>query len=167
MVSSEVWYGVITGRDSPEDLPLRASDHPFLRGLSRPWVEGVSQGSVDTNYEPGEILFREGEVADRFYLVFHGRVALEVTGPGGCRCVVQTVGPGEVLDWSCLGVPYLWRFDGRAVKETRVVSLSSSVLRRALDARPADGFRFLQRLLLVTGQRLESARSQLVEGREL
>ena len=168
MDTSDVWYGVITSRDSRQEEPrLRVSDHPFLRGLNPALVEAVSQGSVDTTYETGELLVREGDVADRFHLVFHGEVAVEVGGPEGKRQTVQTIGPGEVLGWSWISPPYLWQFDGRAVKETRVVSLDTSVLRRALEARPVEGYRFLQRLLPVIGQRLENTRVQLLELRDI
>jgi len=166
MVGSEVWYSVVTSRDAPDDPPLRVSDHPFLRGMSPEWVEAVGKGSVDVTYEPGELLFRDGEVADRFFLIFHGLVTVELREPGGRPRAIQTIGPGDVLDWSGIVPPYVWRFDGRAVKETRVVSLNSSALRRSLDTHPADGVRFLRRLLPLIGQRAENARAQLGELRE-
>jgi CRP-like cAMP-binding protein len=163
MGTSEVWYGVITSRDSPKGSRLRVSDHPFFRGMSPGLIEAVSHDSVDTTYEAGEMLVREGEVADRFHLIFHGKVAVEVGGSEEARLTVQTIGPGEVLGWSWISPPYLWQFDGRAVKETRVVSLDASVLRHALESQPTEGYRFLQRLLPVIGQRLENARIQLLD----
>lgn len=168
MGTSDVWYSVITSRDSRQQEPrLRVSDHPFFRGLNPALIEAVGQGSVDTTYETDEMLVREGEVADRFHLIFHGKVAVEVGGSQGTRQTVQTIGPGEVLGWSWISPPYLWQFDGRAVKETRVVSLDTSVLRRALEARPVEGYRFLQRLFPVIGQRLENTRVQLLELRDI
>jgi CRP-like cAMP-binding protein len=168
MDTSDVWYGVITSRDTRQQEPrLRVSDHPFFRGLSPALIEAVSQGSIDTTYETGELLVREGDVADRFHLIFHGKVAVEVGRSEGTRRLVQIVGPGEVLDWSWISPPYLWQFDGRAVKETRVVSLDTAVLRHALESRPVEGYRFLQRLLPVIGQRLENTRVQLLAVRDV
>ncbi|HEY1198596.1 MAG TPA: cyclic nucleotide-binding domain-containing protein [Thermoplasmata archaeon] len=164
MSTSEVWYGVITSRGPRQQEPrLRVSDHPFFRGMNPALIEAAGQGSVDTTYDTGELLVREGEVADRFHLIFHGKVAVEVGGSEGIRRTVQTIGPGEVLGWSWISPPYLWQFDGRAVKETRVVSLDATVLRQALESRPVEGYRFLQRLLPVIGQRLENTRVQMLE----
>ena len=83
--------------------------------------------------------------------------------PEGVRRTVQTVGPGEVLGWSWISAPYAWQFDGRALKETRVVALDATALRGAMESRPTEGYRLLVRLLPVIGQRLENTRSQLLE----
>ncbi len=120
---SEVWYGVITSKDSRTEPRLRVSSHPFFRGIDPVLIEEVNQGSADTTYETEDLIVREGEVADRFHLIFHGKVAIEVSGPDRVRRTVQTVGPGEVLCWSWISPPYICQFDGRALKETRVVSL--------------------------------------------
>lgn len=163
MGTSDIWYGVVTSRSSRQEPRIRLADHPFFRGMNSSWVEAVGYDSEDATYLPGELLIREGEVAKRFHLIFHGEVALEVGGPTGRRRVVQTVGPGEVLDWSWISPPFLWQFDGRALKETRVVSLDTTVLRRAMESRPVEGVRFLERLLPVVGQRLENTRARLGE----
>ena len=161
MGSSEVWYGVVTSASSREEPRIRVSDHPSLRGISPDWVATIGDGSVDTTYSAGELIAREGEFANRFHLVFHGAVAIEVDAdPNGPR-VVQVLGPGEVIDWSAICPPYVWSFDARARKETRVVSLDTMVLRRALESRPVEGYQFLKRLLPVVGSRLERARRQL------
>ncbi len=161
MGTSDIWYGVVTSGGSRPEPRLRVSDHPFFRAMNAGWVAAVSRGSVDTTYEVGEFLVREGELADRFHLIFHGKVAVEVGGAEGARRTVQSIGAGEVLGWSWVCPPYLWQFDGRAVQATRVVSLDTSILRHALESQPVEGYRFLQRLLPVIGQRLENARIQL------
>lgn len=162
MGTSDVWYGVVTSCGSRTEPRIRVSDHPFFRGMDPDWVELASRGSVETIYDTGDLIVREGELANRFHLLFHGQVAVEVVGPLGDRRAVQTIGPGEVLDWSGVVPPYVWRFDGRALKETRVVSLDASVLRRMLESHPAEGYRFLERLVPMIGRRLENAQHRLV-----
>jgi len=163
MGTSDVWYGVVTSLEDRSEPRIRASDHPFFRGMDPAWMDTVSRGSVDTTYDVGDLLVREGEVANRFHLVFHGKLAVEVSGPTGTRWTVQTIGPGEVVDWPAVVPPHVWRFDGRALLETRVVSLDASVLRRALETHPVEGHRFLSRLVPVIGRRLEYLRNRLVE----
>jgi CRP-like cAMP-binding protein len=163
MSTADVWYGVVVGKDGPKAPRLKASDHPFLRGLDREFLDAISEGATDRTFETGELLVHEGEVAGHFFLVFHGKIAVEVTQPSGPRTTVQTIGPGEVLGWSWISAPYVWQFDGRALKETRVVALDAATLRAAMETRPSDGYRFLVRLLPVIGQRLENTRSQLLD----
>lgn len=162
MGTSDVWYGVVTSTGSRSEPRLRVSDHPFFRGMDPSWVELASRGSVEKIYAAGDLIVREGELANRFHLVFHGQVAVEVGGPFGDRRAVQTIGPGEVVDWPGVVPPYVWRFDGRALNETRVVSLDASTLRRSIEAHPTEGYRFLERLITVIGRRVENAQYQLL-----
>lgn len=161
MGTSEVWYGVLTSINNRSEPRIRASDHPLFRGINPAWVEAVSRGSVDATYDAGDLLVREGGVANRFHLIFHGQIAVEVSGATGNRWPVQTIGPGEVVDWPAVVPPHIWRFDGRALQETRVVSLDATLLRRMLGSHPADGYHFLERVVPVIGRRLENARNRL------
>jgi len=161
MGTSDVWYGVVTDRGSRNEPRIRVSDHPFFRGMDASWVELASRGSTETTYDAGELIVREGELANRFHLIFHGLVVIEVDSAFGGRTMTQTVGPGEVLDWSSLYPPYVGRFDARALKETRAVSLDSMALRRALESDPGEAIRFFDRLVTVIGERLEDLRARL------
>ena len=70
--------------------------------------------------EPGELIFREGDPANSFYLIQQGKVVLESQAGGG-RIPVQTVETGEVLGWSWLFPPYYWHFDACAVESTEAI----------------------------------------------
>jgi len=161
MGTSDIWYGVVTSRGSREEPRIRVSDHPFFRGMDPSWVELASRGSTETTYEAGDLIVREGEFVNRFHLIFHGRVVIEVGSASGGRTTTQTIGPGEVLDAAGLFPPYVGRFDARALKETRAVSLDSVALRRALESDPEEACRFLERLVTVLGERLEDLRARV------
>ena len=53
--------------------------------------------------------------------------------------------------------------DGRALKTTRVLGIGAAHLRSILEEHPAEGYRFLLRLLPVIAQRLENTRLQLLD----
>ncbi len=145
------------------DPRLKAADHAFFRGFDAAFVERLSTGALEGSYEAGDLLFREGEPANRFFLVFHGKIAIELAAPDRPRRTIETIGPGDVLGWSWLSPPYRWRFDARAVKSTRTLALDAKTLRDDLDASPKDGYQFLQRLLPVIAERLEMARIQILD----
>jgi len=161
MGTSDIWYGVVTSRGSREEPRIRVSDHPFFRGMDPSWVDLASRGSTETTYDAGDLIVREGEFASRFHLIFHGLVVVEVGSAFGGPTMTQTVGPGEVLDWSGLYPPYVGRFDARALKETRAVTLDSMALRRALESDPEEANRFWERLVSVIGERLEDLRARV------
>jgi hypothetical protein len=58
-----------------------------------------------------EVIFREGEIANRFYLLKTGKVTLESTQEiGGAPMVIDTIGPGDLLGWSWIFPPHIWHF---------------------------------------------------------
>ena len=80
--------------------------------------------SMKRVFEPGEGIFREGGLANRFYLILNGSVALEHSArKSGPPVLTQIIGPGEVLGWSWLFPPYNWLFDARALERTEAVFL--------------------------------------------
>ena len=80
----------------------------------------------------GRAVFRAGAVADRFYYVHQGVVALHCSVRSGEP--MQLVRAGELLGWSWLVPPYRWRFDA-VVSEPVVISvLDGRRLRERCDA---------------------------------
>jgi len=151
--------------DDSADLvrPLRVADHPFFRGLDENLVQLAASRATDHSFKAGDIILQEGKVANEFWLVFQGKVALEISSPGQPLLTIQTIGPGEALGWSWLSPPYRWRFDARAVTATRAFAINAKALRDTLEAEPEIGYRFLMRLLPVIGERLENTRGQIMD----
>ena len=148
---------------TPGPGPLRLADHRFFEGIAGDLPDRLGPHAVERSYSPGDLLVREGDTADRFILIFEGKVALEIALPDRPRVTIQTLGSGEVLGWSWLFPPHAWRLDARAVKRTRTLELPAKALRETLASRPADGYEFLLRLLPVVAQRLENTRLQLLD----
>ncbi len=137
--------------------------HPFLHGLSEPFLRELVDHTSEQNYEGGTTILREGEPAGEFYLILAGKIGLELAPPDRPRLTVLTLGPGEVFGWSWLVPPHRWRVDARALKATRVLRISGRELRRALDAHPSAAYQFLLRLVPVLGERLDATWLQVLD----
>jgi len=46
-------------------------------------------------FAPGEVVLREGEPADRFYMVIKGEAEATQTGPDGAQVTIARFGPGD------------------------------------------------------------------------
>src|SRR4051812_15928027 len=60
-----------------ESLPAFLRDlaeHSFLKGLSREHLEILADCAMLAHFDPGQVIFREGEPANRFYLLKSGKV---------------------------------------------------------------------------------------------
>ena len=137
--------------------------HPFFSGLGDDALELVAGCATNVHFAPDEYLFRLGEPADRFFVVRHGRVALELHVPGAGQRVVDTVEEGQVLGWSWLVPPHRWFLDARAVTDTSAVSIDGVCLRDKCDDDPALGYAFMHRVSQVMYQRLQSSRVRLLD----
>ena len=55
--------------------------HPFFAGLGASAVQLIAGCASNVHFAAGDYIFGEGETASRFYVIRHGRVALEVHSP--------------------------------------------------------------------------------------
>jgi CRP/FNR family cyclic AMP-dependent transcriptional regulator len=60
-----------------DKLEAQIAAHPFLIGISAHHIRLLADCAMRSHFRAGEVIFREGESANRFYLVEHGKVALE------------------------------------------------------------------------------------------
>ena len=137
--------------------------HPFFAVLDAASVQELAGCARNEHIRAGQYLFREGGKADHFYVIMHGRIALELHSPGEGPLVVETVSNGEVLDWPWLIPPHQWPFDARAVEPTSVVSLESACLRAKCDADPRLGYELIQRVAQIMSDRLLATRLRLLD----
>jgi CRP/FNR family transcriptional regulator, cyclic AMP receptor protein len=138
-------------------------DHPFFQGLAPPYLSLVARCAKNVTFKSDEILFREGEEADLFYLIRHGKVALELASPARVALTVQTVSDGEILGWSWLIPPYHWHFTARAVEQTRAITLDGRCLRAKCEEDCRLGFELLKRFARTMEERLKATQLQLLD----
>lgn len=147
---------------SPEILDLLTAS-PFLHGLDPRHLRAMAECGMQTSFEGGESIFREGDVANRFYLLLEGSVALESRSRGREPIHIQTIGAGDVLGWSWLFPPYLWHFDAHAIDPVKVVFIYGSRLREHCEDNHEFGYELVKRMAEVMMHRLQATRWQLYE----
>ena len=146
-----------------ENLERLLAEQPFLQGLPPGYVQLLGGCASNSRFDVGRLIFRQGEEADQFYLIRHGRVAIEIHAPGRGPISVQTLGEGEVLGWSWLMPPYRWHFDARAVTLVRALALDGKCLRSKCEEDHDLGYEFLKRFAQLIVQRLDATRLQLLD----
>ena len=146
-----------------ETLEPILAEHPFLKGLEPRFIQLIVGCASNLRFNAGEFLFREGQEASQFYIIRHGKVAIELGAAQRGVINIQTLGEGEILGWSWLIPPYSWHFDARAVELTRVIALDGKCLRAKCEEDHQLGYEFLKRFLHIIAQRLEATRLQLLD----
>ena len=146
-----------------EALEASIAAHPFLRGMSARNLKILMEAAIRTEFTAGETIFREGDLANRFYLIEEGRVVLESHKPDRPPVTIQSVGPGDVLGWSWLFPPYYWNFDARATEPTKAIFFYGTRLREKCEEDHDLGYDLIKRMSAVMLQRLQATRRQLLE----
>jgi CRP/FNR family cyclic AMP-dependent transcriptional regulator len=149
-------------------VPMRSIDQlvaelPTFAGLEPAQLELIAGCGANRVFEAGEHLAREGDPADAFFVIRHGRVALEVAAPGRGALMISTLGEGAVVGWSWLFPPHRWSFDARALEQTRTVAFDGACLRGKCETDKALGYELMQRFAAVILDRLQATRLQLLD----
>jgi CRP-like cAMP-binding protein len=146
-----------------ENLERILGDHPFFRDLDRSQLAILVGCASNTRFSAGDYVFREGEDANSFFLITHGKVALELHTPTGGTLTIATLDEGDVLGWSWLVPPYRWRFDARAIGPVVAVGLDGKCLRGKCDQDHDLGYELLRRFAAIITERLQATRLQLLD----
>jgi CRP-like cAMP-binding protein len=136
---------------------------PLLAGMSTEELELLAGCASNVRFEAGDVIFREGDPADTFYVLRQGTVALETFAPARGGMTIETIEAGEVLGWSWLFPPYRWHFDARALSRVRATAIDGACLRGKCEDDPALGYDLMKRFAQVIIERLQWTRLRLLD----
>ncbi len=143
-------------------LEQEISESQMFLGLEPSYFELIAGCARNEHVKPGTLLLREGEPADKFFLIRHGTVSLELAAPTG-PLVIQTLSDGEVVGWSWLFAPYQWAMDARGVTECSLLTFDAACLRGKVEADHELGYQLMSRFAANIVDRLQATRFQLID----
>ena len=145
------------------DIADMLSQNRLFQGMKAEHIETIAGCGTNVRFQQGETLMREGDPAESFYLITHGRVGLEIYVPHRGPVMLETILENDVVGWSWLFPPYEGHYDARAVVLTRAVKFDAACIRGKLDADPAFGYEMMKRFAGVMVKRLNAARLQMLD----
>ena len=146
-----------------EGMEKLVREHSFFAGLGDEAIDLVAGCTRSVVFEAGKSLFHEGDPADEFFIIRHGRVALEFSVPGRGAITIQTIHEGEVAGLSWLIPPYRSTSGARALEQVRAIGIDARCLRRKCEADPAFGYVMMMRFVPVLIERLQASRLQMLD----
>ena len=155
----------IIGSKSETTPPLAGAiaAHRFVADMKPEHLKKLVEVAMFKQFERDELIFKEGDPANRFYLVCQGKIALESGHNPNAPPLIHLIGEGEVLGWSWLFPPYNWHFSARAVEPTAAIFFYGTRLREECEDDPAFGFELMKRVAAIVIQRLQTTRVQLLQ----
>jgi signal transduction histidine kinase len=114
----------------------------------------------------GDILFAEGETAEKLFLFLEGKMSLETKvqlGRSGSarRATVSVVGPSQVIGWSSLIAPHQYTSTAVCLEPGRALVLMGEDVREFIYRHPASGLLFLDAIASTISSRLRNSTTTL------
>src|SRR6266705_2521731 len=122
------------------------AEQPFFAGLDQRWLQSLTDHAANVFYERDTYMFKEGEQAERFYILRGGKIALEAFVAGRGDITIETIEAGEVLGWSWLFPPYRWHFSAHVIEPTQAIMLDGAYLRERCEQDPDFGYDLVKRV---------------------
>jgi len=145
-----------------EPLATRVALHPFLAGMDPVRLALHTDCAIAKHFKMGQTILREGEYANRLYLIESGKVALEAQTGFGESILIEAIGPGDLLGWSWMFPPHVWQFTARALEAITAIFFYGTILREYCEKDHLLGYELLKRMSAVIVKRSQAARRQML-----
>jgi CRP-like cAMP-binding protein len=103
------------------------------------------------SYISGDVIIKEGDPADNFYLLQTGALNLKVAGAK--QTTLVAIKPGEAVGWSSLAGRESYSATVECAEPSELIEINKEKLDQVLRRYPATGMLFYKRLAGVVGER--------------
>jgi len=148
---------------SKQSITDYLSSHAFFAGLDDNFMAFVADCATELSVKKGHILFRQGERADKFYLIRTGRVSVQVPAIMGPTLEIQSLGENQLLGWSWLIPPYRWNFQARAMEDSDLLEFDGSAILKRCEQDPKFGYELFKLFTALMSERLDAARQKMMD----
>ena len=139
----------------------KLAQHPFLSGLSPEHVKIMLKNATDVEFKTGDLILKQGEPANQFFLIESGKVIIEAGKTN--EKLVQILTAGEVLGWSWLFPPFCWHFTARALTPTKCKVLNGGYLLVTAEENREFGYVLMRLIAQMVIARLQVTREKMLE----
>lgn len=132
---------------------------PIFASLSDADLAGLAKITTERRFNPGEIIFFEGDAPEWFYIVAEGRVKAFKQSSSGKEFTIAFFSPGEIFGEVAVfeNKPYPASTSAQSTSETVVLGIKREELLAFLAKHPGVALRIIG----VLGERLRNAQSRL------
>ncbi|GAA4927298.1 Crp/Fnr family transcriptional regulator [Actinomycetospora succinea] len=128
----------MTAPDRVEQGARAALRHcPQLRSLDPATVDALARAATVRRYAAGEAVFRAGDAGDAMFVLLHGSVVSRLTSSAGDVVDLGAAAVGHGFGYFELLDPGPRTEDAVAVRDSSVLVLPATAVRRALQTNPA------------------------------
>ena len=139
----------------------------FFKGLSTYQLRVLADTALRSDFKRDEFIFRQGDPANRFYIILEGKVVLESEVKERNVVTVQTLGPGDNLGWSWLFPPCDFHFSARALEPVKAIFFYGTRLQQQCEENHELGYELMKRVAVTLIQNLHATQQRLLESTDI
>jgi CRP/FNR family transcriptional regulator, cyclic AMP receptor protein len=141
---------------------------PAFAALGPDELERVAEFAVPREFEPGQVVFREGDSSDTCYIVREGRARAVRAHTDGRTITLASFGPGDIFGELAMFEDELRSATVEAIERTTAIAVLGPDMRRLMSEHPDVSTKLviaLGRRLRETNERLARQSFQTVQSR--
>lgn len=154
---------IATANLASSQLITLVAQQPFFKGMSDHLIQLLADSIMEMQFKPGDWIYRQGDPANRFYLILEGQVLLESEVRDRGVLPIRTLGPGDELGWAWLFPPHYMHFTARVIEPTRTIFFYGTRLREKCEANHELGYQLMKRVAEVVVRNLNATQQRLLE----
>jgi CRP-like cAMP-binding protein len=124
----------------------------IFRAMNKSFVKKIMNVSTTESYEQKDLLFQQGDLANRFYILLKGRIKLILGETGHAVYIVSNA--GEAFGWSSLIDRETYTASAECMTLVKLLRFDQEKVLKTLEEDPANGLVFFKRLADILGNRL-------------
>ncbi|HSR11546.1 MAG TPA: cyclic nucleotide-binding domain-containing protein [Thermodesulfobacteriota bacterium] len=130
----------------------RIGNVEIFHGLNEEELRIASQFCREETVPPGTMLCREGDRADKLFIIEEGTVSVRA----GSGTEFEIKGPGKILGWSFLVPPNRYTASAATVTEAKLLTIKSPDFYDMVHKEPKMGLKIMDNLAQVVSRRLKA-----------
>ena len=141
------------------------SQFSLFNGLPESLLGEIAAMSKEASYKKDELVFREGESADKLHFLIKGSIALRVklTSRPDKVTVSFVSTPFQSFGWSGVVPPYHYTSSAECDEDSNLLIIPAEPFMKLLEKNPESGFKVMQRITVIIADRLRNSRQALLK----
>ena len=127
----------------------------LFEGVSGNAKRVIETQGMERNYKAGDIVFKEGDAGEYFYMLEEGKVDLFLGRQEEMHFLVHY--PGEIFGWTALIKPYCYLASARCATDSLITKVPKSAIDIIVKDYPSDGLLIYKHLAGIVSERLVAA----------
>ncbi len=145
---------------APEVVSVeKVSTTALFQGLNDSEIKQVMGVGQEKTYNPGDIVFKEGDEAVHIYIVKEGKLDIRTSE----KRTVYTASVGDILGWSTLMLPYMRTASAIAMEKSRIVIIDQAKLQEFCEQNPSIGYKITRNTGRMIATRLRAAKAMSID----